>query len=138
GSLRLFLSPTNCGDHRVVPSEERRATRDVAAIVLDELLASEPQVDFVKIDVQGAEVAVLRGLTRTLNRNPALRILCELCPWLLRLAGARAEEFFAPLRQARLSPHRLGRLGTVEAIDETRAWKAAETAGYINLYFRRV
>src|SRR5262249_53499009 len=26
GSLRLFLSPTNCGDHRVVPSEERRAT----------------------------------------------------------------------------------------------------------------
>src|SRR5206468_941885 len=59
GEIDLHLSPVNRGDHRLHPEAARRARLRVPVIVLDELLAGEPHVDFVKIDVQGAEVAVL-------------------------------------------------------------------------------
>src|SRR5439155_241987 len=91
GEMDLHLSAVNRGDHRLHPDAAPRARVRVPVVVLDELLAGEPHVDFVKIDVQGAEVAVVRGLERTLARNRAVGVLCELSPGLLRQAGSDAE-----------------------------------------------
>ena len=135
GEIDLHLSPVNRGDHRLHPEAARRTRLRVPVVVLDDLLAGEPQV-FVKIDVQGAEVAVLRGLERTLARNPALGVLCELSPGLLRQAGTDAEVLFAVLRARALRPHRVGRDGTCAPVDEVSALRAAEAAGHLNLYFR--
>ena len=136
GEMDLHLSAVNRGDHRLHPEAARRARLRVPVIVLDELLAGEPHVDFVKIDVQGAEVAVLRGLERTLARSPALGVLCELSPGLLRQAGTDAEVLFAVFRARALRPHRIGRDGTCAPVDEVSALRTAEAAGYLNLYFR--
>ncbi|SOD02591.1 methyltransferase, FkbM family [bacterium JGI 053] len=38
------------------------------------------RVDLVKIDVEGAEAMVLRGMARTLAERPPLRIVCETTP----------------------------------------------------------
>ena len=135
GEMDLHLSAVNRGDHRLHPEAARRTRLRVPAVVLDDLLAGEPHVDFVKIDVQGAEVAVLRGLERTLARNPALGVLCELSPGLLRQAGTDAEVLFALLRARALRPHRVGRDGTCAPVDETGGLGAAEAAGHLNLYF---
>ncbi|MHB8658881.1 MAG: FkbM family methyltransferase [Solirubrobacteraceae bacterium] len=59
-----------------------RDTRErlrVPVVVLDELIAAGalPAPDVVKIDVEGSEIAVLRGLQRTL-RARAVTIICEL------------------------------------------------------------
>ena len=43
---------------------------------LDQILP-EARVDFVKIDVEGSELAVLRGMSSCLARNPQLRLLVE-------------------------------------------------------------
>ena len=48
----------------------------------DWLAASGPAwsvtpIDVMKIDVEGTEERVLRGMTRTLARNPSLQIVCE-------------------------------------------------------------
>jgi len=136
GEMDLHLSAVNRGDHRLHPEAARRTRLRVPAVVLDDLLAGEPHVDFVKIDVQGAEVAVLRGLERTLARNPALGVLCELSPDLLRQAGTDAEVLFALLRARALRPHRVGRDGTCAPVDEAGALGAAEASGHLNLYFR--
>jgi FkbM family methyltransferase len=136
GEMDLHLSAVNRGDHRLHADAAPRARVRVPVVALDGLLAGEPRVDFVKIDAQGAEVAVLRGLRRTLERSPGIGVLCELSPALLRQAGADPEECFALLRAARLRAHRVRRDGKYAPIDEGRSLRTAEAAGYLNLYFR--
>src|SRR4029450_6862721 len=98
GPVTLYLAAANRGDHRLYAADEPRDSVTVATIVLDAVLATESRVDFIKMDVQGAEVAVLRGLGATLESHPDVRILSELSPEMLERAGVDAEDFFAPLR----------------------------------------
>jgi FkbM family methyltransferase len=132
GELTLYLSAANRGDHRTTPAETRRSL-PVSAVVLDEVLANEPRVDFVKIDVQGAEIAVLRGLRETIRRSPGIGLLCEFCPALMTRAGASAHDLFSSLEG--LVPHRILPTGETTPIAEAAATEAAERSGYMNLYF---
>ena len=55
------------------------STTGAQAATLDELVADEPRIDFIKLDVDGHELAVLKGARATLARcQPP--ILIELCP----------------------------------------------------------
>ena len=58
--------------------------------VLEEQGISE--VDFIKIDVDGVEPKVLRGLTRTIERSPSLKMVIEYYPEYIRNAGCNPEE----------------------------------------------
>lgn len=51
---------------------------EVETVSLDSALAEWPRVDFVKIDAEGAEQAVWRGMRRTLGRNRDIRVLMEM------------------------------------------------------------
>lgn len=139
GEHTLYLSAVNRGDHRLTPddTESRRAVT-VSTVVLDAVLADAPRVDFVKIDVQGAELSVLRGLERTLARRPPPGVLCELAPTLLRAAGAEPEACVAIFRAAGLAPHRLRRDGTPERVTERDALAEAEKTDWANFYFGSV
>jgi FkbM family methyltransferase len=137
GLMVLHLSGSNRGDHRAVFRDGTRDEIEVSAVRLDDLLADETRVDFIKIDVQGAEVAALHGLERTLRDYPDVRLLCEISPGLLRDADITQERFFEPLRREGLRPHVLGPCGEPERLDEDRAWRWAESKGYANLVFQR-
>ncbi len=60
-----------------------RSSVDVSVSSLDDWLSAagppwdSAPIDVVKIDVEGTEERVLRGMTRTLARSPSLRIVCE-------------------------------------------------------------
>ena len=56
-----------------------------------------PPVDVVKLDVQGAETAALRGMRGLAERNPSLCLLIEFDPLCQRDAGVSPERFFAAL-----------------------------------------
>jgi hypothetical protein len=56
-----------------------------------------PPVHLVKIDVEGSEAAVLRGMTQTVLRNPCLRIVMEFDPLNLRRAGATVSDVEAAI-----------------------------------------
>jgi len=137
GTLTLYLSESNYGDHRTVRAAEARYSFPVSAVSLDDLLAGEERIDFVKVDVQGTEAAVFRGMARTLARNPGIRVLAELCPELIRLAGETTSGFFGVLRDSGLCPHRVLPTGEVEPVTEEAAIEDAERWVYINLYFKR-
>jgi FkbM family methyltransferase len=53
---------------------------DVETATVDELTAGWPRVDLVKVDAEGAEELIWRGMRRTIERNPALTILLEFVP----------------------------------------------------------
>jgi FkbM family methyltransferase len=98
GSARLRRGTFNSGDTRVVPGEGAHGTDALTVPVtsLDEFLDGTA-VDFVKIDVQGSEVDVLRGMQRTLATNPTLQLYVELWPHGLSRAGTSAEALIGSL-----------------------------------------
>jgi len=98
GSLSLYLSHDNAGDHRIWKPEEFRPSVAVQAIALDLFINSRPfRVDFVKMDIQGAEAAALNGMIGLLRQQTRLTLVTEFWPFGLKRAGASAEDFLHAL-----------------------------------------
>jgi FkbM family methyltransferase len=99
GNCKLYLdSAENSGQASLSAQNADGAPIDVAIVVPDdEIQRRGMQPTLIKIDVQGFEVSVLRGLHRTLSRyDPVLVVEVE--PPLLRNAGSSPEELLALLR----------------------------------------
>jgi FkbM family methyltransferase len=97
GSGQLNRGLLNSGDNRLVVVAGPSAGGDsveAQIATLDDVLVGAP-VDFVKIDVQGAELSVLRGMRKTVQANPRLQLYVELWPFGLRAAGSSADELLA-------------------------------------------
>lgn len=88
GWVRLYLSESNSGDNRIFPSG-RRPFRMVRALTLDSWFERTGRpVNFLKLDVQGAELLVLKGAEGLLRASPRLGILFEFWPYgLSRVSG---------------------------------------------------
>ena len=65
---------------------------------MDELVSG--RVDVVKIDVQGYEPEVIRGMTRIARENPRIRLVIEFWPAALRARGISPESVLAEYRAA--------------------------------------
>lgn len=66
---------------------------ETEVVRLDEVLPVQA-VQFIKLDVQGHELAALNGMQRLLASTADLRVLCEFWPAGLRKAGATPELLF--------------------------------------------
>jgi len=108
GAARLWLSRSNPADHRIVTKRfsgviRAEQTAPVDVVSIDDFLACgdvvEPgsRIAFCKIDVQGYELEVLKGMRRTIEANPHLVLAVEYCPRLLRKLGFGESAFFAEL-----------------------------------------
>ena len=74
GFVGLHLSDTNTGDNRIYGAGDAVTVRSVA---LDALEILRPPVDVVKIDVQGAEEAVVEGARALLDASPDALVVTE-------------------------------------------------------------
>jgi FkbM family methyltransferase len=70
----------------------------VNCVTIDALLGPARKIDVVKIDVEGAELAVMRGMTRTLEHNPHAVVIVEFGPSHLARAGIAIEDWMKELR----------------------------------------
>lgn len=93
GIVDLHYSSTNTGDHRVYASEPGRRSTPVRVAALDSIDALRPPVDIVKIDVQGAEEAVIRGMSEMLRGSPSVLVTAEFWPAGLRRFGSDPARF---------------------------------------------
>lgn len=73
-TLGLTLPEKNTLNARLVPTEYGHPVRTAT---LDTLCADLPKVDFVKIDAEGAEDRIWRGMSRTLARCPDITVMLE-------------------------------------------------------------
>ena len=90
GHAELYLSEDNLGDHQLQPDAPGRDAVSVRLLQgADWFGGREQGLDFVKVDTQGAEHAVIRGLLQLLAASgERLRLLLELTPLSLRSAGS--------------------------------------------------
>lgn len=70
----------------------------VETTTLDEFFRDkEYKLDVVKMDIEGAEIPALKGMTEVSQRNPHLKLIVECYPVVIRGTGATPEEFFDTL-----------------------------------------
>lgn len=89
----LFRNDANRGDHQIYAGDGERASEAVTVLNgADFFTGRADRIDLLKVDTQGSEYAVLSGLMPLLRQSPALRLLLELTPYSLRLAGAKGRD----------------------------------------------
>ena len=73
-------------------------TVPIEVVALDNYFPAGIKIDLLKIDIQGAEAAALRGMERVLAQSPNVRILMEFWPRGIRRAGGDPEALLAHLK----------------------------------------
>ena len=99
GVAQFSLSPQTTHSSLVPPDDAEEAI-EVPLRRLDDLVAPGRRVDLVKIDVEGAELQVWRGMQRLVADNPELAVVLEYGPDHLRRAGETPGAWFAELTAA--------------------------------------
>ncbi|MGB2663782.1 MAG: FkbM family methyltransferase [Candidatus Acidiferrum sp.] len=93
GTIDLWINLRHHADHRVITeqfhSDHPGSTGISTPLVsVDSFLQNqEGSVSFIKIDVQGYELAVCQGMRDTLRQNPDLSIFLEFMPSAMRELG---------------------------------------------------
>lgn len=112
--IELYLSSFNFGDHRTYESHDdsdynrgrARKRVQVHGITLDSYFPSGTHIDFIKMDIQGAEYFALHGMKRVLGDNPAVMLMMEFWPHGLHEAGVEPAMLLSELDDLGLLTHR--------------------------------
>jgi len=133
GSMVLQRSTFNTGDHRLA---ERGEGVQVDVVPLDAWCASHDiSPDVIKMDVQGAEPAVLKGMTNLLEGAAALHLFLEFAPAMLRRSGADPAELLEHLVGHGFELNIIDeRDGSVRAVDAPSVLRTCPPRGYVNLH----
>ncbi len=91
GRQRFFLS-SHLSRSGLAPHGSTKRITEVETVSLDAL--NLQRVDWVKIDVEGAEVSVLKGMKRTISENSDIRLIIEFIPEHILGSDHNIEEFF--------------------------------------------
>ena len=99
--LPLFISKENRGDNRLYSTNQKRNSIMVDCITVDELLEENKieNLDLIKIDVQGYEPKVLKGMLNIVRSSKKLILLSEFWPEGILQAGESPKEFLTMLRK---------------------------------------
>lgn len=136
GKTLLFLSPDNTGDHRIYSCYDDREFIEVETTALDEFFKGfEDKIDFIKMDIQGAEMKALRGMTEVMRRNKSLKMVVEFWPFGLKRCGSSPEEFLNEIRRNNFQIHLIKEDGSTQPIDDPSA--ICPQGMYLNLFLKR-
>jgi FkbM family methyltransferase len=95
GRARLGTHIEDSGHNSLFPTGDEDEVVEVDVVPLDDLVGEGRPVDVVKIDVEGAELAVLRGMRRVAAANPDIVVFAELAQEHLVRAGTSVEGLLA-------------------------------------------
>lgn len=120
--LPQFLGGATLTDIGQWGAEKRSVELDM--IMIDEFLPKDLAVDVVKIDVEGHEPFVIRGMQQTIRRSPTIRIFVEFVEEFLRHT-VDAEQFVKEIDLLGLRICRILPRFRLELIEPRRALRGA-------------
>jgi len=98
GKGKLYLSEDNRADHRIFNSQEKRKSIPIDSITLDEFFKNkDKKIDFIKMDIQGVEPLVLKGMHKILEKNKKLKLTTEFWPYGIQKSGSSPEKYLKQL-----------------------------------------
>jgi hypothetical protein len=135
--VSLRLDAANWGDTRVRTDEP--AAADLAALISADELFGERSFDVIKVDVQGFESDVLRGMRRLVRSARSLCLVVEFFPGAIEDRGLRPLEVLAGYKELGLDRvvsvrGKLERLSDQETLSLCRD---AGVNGFVNLLLRK-
>jgi FkbM family methyltransferase len=139
GTVTLLRSPSHPGDHRIdTLGRAMPGAREpllVPLVSLDEFFEARPPepLAFVKLDVQGYEIEVCRGMRRILERPAAPALAIEHAPDDAAALGFEADAAPSFLRGLGYSLRLLRRDGALAPWPSPQALALLETRGYVDL-----
>lgn len=140
GEIAFRHSASHHGDHRVAVGEEteaqglKRVRLRAVDAYLEDCGLSAGAVRFVKIDVQGYEAAVVRGMAGLLRHGrPAVAI--EYGPDLVRAFGGDPRELVASLLEGGRRPFLLKKSGALKPLSPAAIDKGVADREWVNLLF---
>lgn len=81
--------------HKIILSKSHRNKKqnyiNVKMVTIDEFL-KDRHVDFIRMDVEGFEYGIIKGMTRLLSKEDSLQMFIEVHPWLIKEYGGSYEE----------------------------------------------
>lgn len=128
GEIEIWQNDAHHADHRVLTNELRKQLNSdikiqkTALITIDNFLKANKNtqpIAFVKIDVQGYELPVCRGMEATLDSNPNCVVGFEYCPSIIESLGYNAKELIQFFQDKNYFFYRLNKNGTVDSLDLT-------------------
>jgi FkbM family methyltransferase len=124
GKLTLYVSSGNRGDNRLYSNDLCDGSYEVEVSTVDAMLeeCGISQVDLVKIDVQGFEGQVFRGMKETVRRSERLIMLIEFWPFGLTSAGTNPQEFLKEVEATGLRLFELTDKGTLREMTDKGAF----------------
>lgn len=126
GTIELWRNEGHHADHRVLTDELRKQltgtieTQKTPIITIDNFLknqnANQP-IAFIKIDVQGYELAVCEGMQNTLAANPDCAVGLEYCPSIMEALGYRTEDLIQFFQNKNYLLYRIHKNGSLKSLD---------------------
>mgnify|MGYP001562904716 CR=1 FL=1 len=112
GERVLYFGDNKC-THSFADNRKTGKNEMVPTDTLDNSLKKygSPKIDVIKMDIEGAEILALEGMTETIERSPELVIFTELYPKAIRRLGKSPIELLEKMRDLGFS---------ISVIDEDR------------------
>ncbi len=99
GKIGLFVNENSNAEHSIYSFSKNQKKILVNSWSLDEYFSDkDKKVDFVKLDIQGAEPEALLGMKKLIRKNPKIEILTEVWPLGLEKSKVTPGEFIDKLR----------------------------------------
>jgi FkbM family methyltransferase len=139
GTSKLYLSRENKGDHRIYDSYDSRESIEVEVTTLDAFFEDKQYpIDVIKMDIQGAEMAALQGMTKIISKNDTLMIMIEFWPEGLRTFGFSPAEFVNKLIEYGFKLYTItSQEPWTKPIDVAHIMKICENRKTINLFCQK-
>ena len=134
----LFISEEHHGDHRIFDPNDKRTSIDIQTISIDDFIKEDTTVDFIKIDIQGAEYLAFEGMEKTLKKAQHISIISEFCPALLKKAQTDPMELLTKIKNLGFNIKYLDEdKNSIEQASLSDIIEKCHNEKYVNLYFEK-
>ena len=90
--LKFYISDESSAANQLFQPKKFNEIIEVDSIKLDNFFSKDTKIDFVKIDIQGAEGTAIKGMISLLKNNPEIKIMQEWWPEAIKKYGMESDE----------------------------------------------